>query len=266
MSRPLTKGLVQMTSSSSQKQPQLTHFLCIPLVTQTARPQLATNLAAFQDDVTRPKSLGGFDLPVDAVRPVGTVHFTLGMMSFPKNEGLDKAIDVLRSLNLREILAGVKKPVMPGAEEEEKTSATGEKPQILFTLKGLHSMQKPEKSTILYAPPVDPLGTLQNFSEDIRAAFKEAGLLVADNRPLLLHATIVNTIYAKGKTGAGRGKKWDRKVIDDAQAILDRYEDQVWMQDVPLEKVAICKMGAKPVWKDVEVIDVAYEEEAAVCL
>lgn len=253
-------------TSSSQQQPQLTHFLCIPLVTQKARPQLATSLLAFQDDVTRSKSLGGFDLPPDAVRPMGTVHFTLGMMSFPENEGLDRAVDVLRSLNLREILAGVKKPAMPGAEEEDNSAARGQPSQILLTLKGLHTTQKPEKSTVLYAPPVDPLGTLQEFSEEIKTVFKEGGLLVADTRPLLLHATIVNTIYVKSKTGAGRSKKRDKKVIDHVQAIIDRYEDQVWMRDVPLEKVAICKMSAKPVLEGGEVVDMAYEEEATNCL
>lgn len=257
-----------MTSSQPSKAPQLTHFLCIPLVTAASRPQLAGNLAAFQEDVTRPKSLGGFHLPVDAVRPVGTLHLTLAMMSFPEDEGLDKAVGVLQSLDLREILAGVKKPLMPGAAEKEKgeKTATGPESRVRLTLKGLHSMQKAEKATILYATPLDPWGALQEFSERVRAVFKKEGLLVADHRPLLLHATIVNTIYVKGKKEARRGKKWDRKVIEDAQAILDRYEDQVWMQDVPLEKIAICRMGAKPIVKDSAVVDVVYEEQGAVCL
>lgn len=268
MSGLLTK-VVKMASSrqqTSSKAPQLTHFLCIPLVTSTSQPQLARNLAAFEEDVTRPKSLGGFELPVEAIRPVGTLHLTLGMMSFPTNEGLDKAIGVLQSLNLQEMLAGLKKPVMPGTEEHSGKAAAGETPQILLTLKGLHSMQKPEKATILYAPPLDPHGVLQEFSEKIRAIFKEEDLLVVDDRPLLLHATIVNTIYVKEKSDARRGKRWNRKVIGNAQAIIDRYEGQTWMEEVPLEKVAICRMRAKPVLKGGEVVDAAYEEEGAVNL
>lgn len=256
-------------SSSKPKPPQLTHFLCIPLVTRTSRPQLAGTLTAFQEDVTRPKSLGGFDLPADAVRPVGTLHFTLGMMSFPKGKegdgGLEKAINVLQSLNLREILAGAKKKpvVMPGAETETKAGEEKESSQILVTLKGLHSMQKPEKATVLYTPPVDPVGTLQEFSERMTAVFKAEGLLVEENRPLLLHATIVNTTYSKEKVKNRKGK-WDRKVVSDASGIINRYEDEIWMEDVPLERVAICKMGAKPVLGDGQVVDVVYEEEAAV--
>lgn len=267
MSRGLAEGWIKMAS----KPPPPTHFLCIPLVTPRSRPQLTQNMVAFREDVTRPKSLGGFDLPLEAIRPVGTVHLTLGMMSFPQNEEgkerLEKALHVLRSLHLREIFAGVEKPAMPGASNtaaEEDKRKEGEKRQILITLKGLHCLQKPEKATVLYTPPVDPLGTLQEFSERVRAAFKHEGLFMADNRPLLLHATIVNMIYVRGRTKPRKGNRSEKKVIGDSQAIVDRYEDQVWMEDVPLERIAICKMGAKPVLMGNEVVDIAYEEEGAI--
>lgn len=251
-----------MTSSQKPKASELTHFLCIPLVTPTSRPQLTASLASFQDDVTNPKDLGGFDLPVDAVRPVGTLHLTLGMMSFPKGEGLDKAVDMLKSLKPREMLAAVKKPAMPGAAADEVTAAGTS--EIFMALKGLNSMQKVDKATVLYAPPSDPNGILQGFAESIKAAFKEAGLLAPDDRPLLLHATVVNTIYVKKTKSFQRGKKWDRNIISDAQGMLDRYEDQVWMQDIPLEKIAICRMGAKPIVENGLVVDTAYEVEAEV--
>lgn len=250
-----------MASSHKPKAPQLTHFLCIPLVGPTSRPQLSASLASFKDDATNPKDLGGFDLPPDAVRPVGTLHLTLGMMSFPKNEGLEKAVSLLKSLRPREILAGVKKPVMPGAAADEAGEDTAE---ILISLKGLNSMQKPEKSTVLYASPADPEGILHEFSERVKATFKDAGLLAPDDRPLLLHATIVNMIYAKISKNGHRGKKWDRNVIKDAQAMLDRYEGHVWMRDVPLEKIAICRMSAKPIEEEGVVVDAAYEVEAEI--
>ncbi|ROW06470.1 hypothetical protein VMCG_04350 [Cytospora schulzeri] len=257
-------------SSSSQKPkpPQLTHFLCIPLATATSRPQLSQALASFRDDVTRPNELGGFDLPAEAVRPVGTLHFTLGMMSFPKDEGLDRAVEMLRSLRPRELLSTVEEPVMPGETRETVAPVAGaeqQQPQVLITLKGLHPMQKAEKATVLYAPPSDPHGVLHGFGEKIKTQFKEAGLLAPGDLPLLLHATIVNTIYAKGRNKHGAGKKkWERTVIKDAQAMVDRYEDQVWMEGLPLNKIAICRMSAKPIEKDGVVVDAAYEVEAEI--
>lgn len=256
-----------MSSSQRPKPPQLTHFLCIPLATATSRPQLSQALASFRDDVTRPKELGGFGLPIDAVRPVGTLHLTLGMMSFPNDDGLDKAVELLRSLRLREVLSTVEKSVMPGEAKEAVVpdADAARQQQVLITLKGLHPMQKVDKATVLYAPPSDPHGILQGFGEKIKAQFKEAGLLAPGDLPLLLHATIVNTIYVKGrgKHGAGK-KKWERAVIKDAQAMVDRYEDQVWMEDVPLDKIAICRMSAKPIEKDGVVVDAAYEAVAEV--
>lgn len=253
--------------------PAPTHFLCIPLVTTTSRPQLVESLAAFRTDVTNPQSLGGFDVPDGAVRPVGTLHLTLGVMSFPQGEDLGKALELLKSLKPREILSAITPPALPGMPTQPTgppsdgaTAPEANRPANLsITLKGLHSMHQVEKTSILYAPPEDKLGTLQSFGEKIRKLFKEAGLMSEDTRPLLLHATIVNLIYVKGgrqKGAKGRGK-WEKPVIDNAKGILDRYEDYVWMKDIPVEKIAICRMGAKPSLVN-GVEDAAYEIEAEV--
>lgn len=47
----------------------------------------------------------------------------------------------------------------------------------------------------------------------------------------------------------------------DAREILERYEEYTWMEDVKVEKVAICKMGAKKEMVDGVVVDEAYEVE-----
>lgn len=279
MNRLRTGVGTKMSASQKPRPPQPTHFLCIPLATPRSRPQLSRSLASFRDDVTRPRGLGGFELPADAVRPAGTLHLTLGMMSFPGGGGegaLDRAVEKLRSLRPREILSSVGGPVMPGAVDEPGTTRAAASPsgsadqqqpqpqsQVLITLKGLRSMQEPGKATVLYAPPADPLGILHGFGEKIKAQFKEAGLLAPGDLPLLLHATIVNTVYVKGRDKHAK-KKWERAVIADAQAIMDRYEDQVWMEDVPLDKIAICRMGARPVERGGVVVDAAYEVEAEI--
>jgi activating signal cointegrator complex subunit 1 len=206
---------------------------------------------------------------------------------------LDQAKEVLNGLNLREIWRAVmaNAPVMPGTETPAAQANAGgeddlEPPKI--TLRGLASMQVPTKAAVLYAPPVDPLGLLQAFCERVRDAFMQAELMVDDGRPLLLHATVVNTVYSKqkglinategqagtggrrrGGRGGGRGgrggRDWGKRerLVFDGTGLIDRYEDHVWMEDVPLEKVAICKMGAKKVIVD-GVEDEAYEVEAEV--
>ena len=72
---------------------------------------------------------------------------------------------------------------------------------------------------------------VDSICEQLRAAFQEAGLMASeggkeerDARPLLLHATVLNTIYVKGGRGGGRGKGGRRRerLTVDARPILDR--------------------------------------------
>jgi activating signal cointegrator complex subunit 1 len=256
-------------------------------VTSASRPQLKNSLATFRDDVTSPVS---FNLPVTAIRPVGTLHLTLAIMSFPRDEGLDRAVTLLEGLKANEILALVRarrREATQGAEagsdgkpalamdgkgsglsnvQDKREADSG----IRVTLRGLHAMQEPSRTSVLYAPPTDAEGILQDFSEEIKRAFGDAELLVegaGGHGPLLLHATIVNTVYVKdlGKGGGrGRGGRHEKLTID-ARHMLDRYEDQVWMDDVRLEKLAICKMGAKKIVVDGE-NDEAYEVVAEIQL
>ncbi|KAF3070564.1 hypothetical protein GL218_00398 [Daldinia childiae] len=230
--------------------PSPTHFLCLPLVTGQSRHQLSASLSAFSRDVT---STDSFAVPEQAIRPLGTLHLTIGVMSFPRDDGLDKAVALLKTLVPRKIMASI------NAAETGQEPARPLSPLLSVTLKGLHSMQPTSsKASVLYASPVDSEGTLLRFCENLRSTFQEAGLMAEENRPLLLHATIMNTIYVKGRNRKG-GKRHEKLTID-ARDILDRYDDYVWMKDVPVEKIAICKMGAKKQ----EDGDEAYEIEAEI--
>ncbi|EXF78048.1 hypothetical protein CFIO01_13638 [Colletotrichum fioriniae PJ7] len=241
--------------------PSPTHFLCIPLVTPASRPQLSKSLASFKADVTNQDS---FAIPTDAVRPLGTLHLTLGIMSLTKDEGISKATEVLKNLKPRDILAGItplSSETPLAGKAQSSASAPGTDSPLQITLRGLHCMKSgpradPSKASVLYAPPAHGEGVFQTFCERIRATFEEAGVMEKDARGLLLHATIVNTIYVKG----GWSKKGPKLTID-ARDILDRYDDYVWMEDVPLEKIAICRMGAK---KIEGTDDEAYEVEAEI--
>ncbi|KAI8715723.1 AKAP7-NLS domain-containing protein [Fusarium sp. LHS14.1] len=229
-----------------------THFVCIPL----AGPQLYRSLAAFKADVTSPMSFG---VPPDAVRPPGTMHLTLGVMSL-KDDTIEQATEVLKSLRLRDMLSNARKAFLQSRAVQmglasAESSSTGEAP-LSITLQGLHAMQIPAKTSVLYAPPVDTDGILYKFCEQIKNTFQEAGLMAEDSRPLLLHATVINTIYVKN----GRGRRREKLTID-AQDMVSRYDDYVWMENMPLEKVTLCRMGAK---KIEGTDDEAYEVEAEV--
>ena len=170
-------------------------------------------------------------------------------MSLLSQEKVDSALTLLRSLNLKELLSDQKSRL--GRKEE--VSGTGkaveqQSKELKVTLRGLTSMHTPSKTSILYAAPVDEDHSLQSFCQKLKDVFAEAELLVPDTRPLLLHATIVNTIYVPGGNGKGKGSghgKNKAKLTIDAREILEQYEEFEWISDVKIEKVAICRMGAK---------------------
>jgi len=138
-------------------------------------------------------------------------------------------------------------------------SSTTNSKSLSISLTSLHSMHYPKITSVLYASPQDPTDRLLPLCEKLRSLFQKEGYLVPDDRPLKLHATIVNTIHAK--SGA-RGSLVPRF---DAEPLLEAWKDFVWATDVPLERVAICKMGAKKVLNEEgAVVGEEYEEIASI--
>ncbi|KAF9978846.1 hypothetical protein BGZ65_006845 [Modicella reniformis] len=121
-----------------------------------------------------------------------------------------------------------------------------------------------DATTVLYAAPYDASGRLWPLCEALRTAFIDAGFIAPENRPLKLHATIVNTIYVRGmasgasnngntaqgdKRSGGestqrRSNNKNEKMKIDATELVKRWEHKIWGM-VKVEKVAICEMGKK---------------------
>ncbi|KAH8168897.1 AKAP7 2'5' RNA ligase-like domain-containing protein [Sarocladium implicatum] len=206
--------------------PPLTHFLSIHL----GSPQLARSLAAFAADVTSPNGLA---LAPAAIRPLGTMHLTLGVMSLPDDDAVNRAKALLRSIKLQDHL------------RTARASVENDDEPLKITLRGLHALHDPAKTTVVYAPPEDDAhGTLYKFCSAVRGEFEQAGLVKEEkDRPLLLHATVVNTIYVPGQR-KGKGKE---TLTIDARGILDGYDGFTWLEGMEVDGVRLCKMGAKEV-------------------
>ncbi|KAH7149805.1 kinase A anchor protein [Dactylonectria estremocensis] len=234
--------------------PSPTHFLCVPV----AGVQLARSLALFRDDVT---SIMSFAVPPEAVRPLGTLHLTLGVMNL-KEDGVRQAAELLRSLQLKEMLAKARAsvPVSSTARAGQGEPASGDK-GLFVTLQGLQAMQSPSKTSVLYAPPIDSDGVLYRLCQQLKATFQDAGFMTDDGRPLLLHASIINTIHVKAARGGGRRRE---KLTLDARDMLSRYDDYLWIEDMPVDRVTLCRMGAKRVEGTED--DEAYEVVAEAAL
>ncbi|KAH8599139.1 kinase A anchor protein [Bisporella sp. PMI_857] len=147
-------------------------------------------------------------VPEGALRPLGTLHLTLGVMALD-GEGLDAARALLREIDFGSILSSLRSPAghRPSSEGDRDGEERRRRPEGFgIALKGLESMtpRSADRSTILYAKVAEELeGMLLGFCEMARRAFVDRGLIIEENgrssRPLLLHATLVNLVYIQGR-------------------------------------------------------------------
>jgi activating signal cointegrator complex subunit 1 len=232
-------------------------------------------------------------IPEKAFRPLGVLHLTLGVMSLCSEEKMNAAKDLLGSLNLSELLvesgshpvdsnhgkdvSRVNNIAQTGLDSPPSESA-GTIPACLETLKrvvtppslprpnpsveplvislrGLQAFPGPHKATVLHCPPHDQTSRLYPFCLKLRQIFAEAGFLEPETRPLVLHATIVNTVYAK--KGRRHEKRRTGSISFDATEIMRTYNEKVgietgnavrgfvWANNILIDRVRICEMGAK---------------------
>jgi activating signal cointegrator complex subunit 1 len=288
----------------SQKKPPLTHFLCLPLVTPSSKPQLEASIETFRNHVSpkQPEQTTNVATRIHpkAIRPVGVLHCTLGVMSLD-NSNLQKAIDLLQNLDINRLLsdaASADPSSSPPNPTQNPTEENNPAPPLKISLTGLSSMHSPTNTSILYIPPSDPTQRLYPFCLALQKLFQNEGLLLPDNRDLKLHATIVNTIYAKGrrerkknltpkKEGSqgggdpssassggqdddrsqGHGPHSNAPLKFDARRLLEEYKNFVWAEGVVLDRIAICGMGAKKLFDaGGNVVGEEYTEVASVGL
>ncbi|KAL8783469.1 MAG: hypothetical protein Q9213_004606 [Squamulea squamosa] len=184
------------------KKPPLTHFLCLPLTGGQAAPQWQASLQYFTNDITGidpPGSLSvststdnvrGNGIPVKAIRPLGTLHLTIGVMSLKEPERVEGATKLLRDLDVGSMLAALK--LEATAQPDQSTSP----PPLTLSFTGLKSMHSPKSTSFLYTAPTDTTGRLHPFCQSLKDQFTAAGFMTEERGVLKLHATILNTIYA----------------------------------------------------------------------
>jgi len=168
----------------------------------------------------------------------------------------------------------------------EQTTHEFVAPPLVVSLRGLRSMQAPEKTSVLYIELWDSTNRLEGFCRRLKEVFGTAGLMLEDGRALKLHATVVNTVYANkgprrrkkapkdghaghGSTANGEGNEGERARplrergarLFDARGLLERFWEYEWMREIRLERVAVCRMGSEKIRNsEKEVVDERYKE------
>ncbi|KAL8947691.1 MAG: hypothetical protein Q9222_006059 [Ikaeria aurantiellina] len=248
-----------MPPSPTKKKPPLTHFLCLPLTSSSAVvSQWQASLKRFSADIsptspplsssspststatstaTPPSSnilpsTGSArkqTIPLKAVRPVGTLHLTIGVMSLGDKGAVERAVGCLKGA-VEEVWQGgerADRAAAPVTDLAEDTNTTSPPPSttspLTLAFAGLESMHSPRSTSFLYVPPEDRSGRLYPFCEGLKKRFVREGLMVDEKRGLRLHATVLNTIYA-GKVFIGGNKSTGGDGEREAEVVEDRVQ------------------------------------------
>jgi activating signal cointegrator complex subunit 1 len=114
--------------------PPKTHFICLPLRSPAFRSKVATFNALLPDTISP-----------TIIRPTGSLHFTLGVLSLVTSEEINSAVSFLHSCH-----------------SDAFSIVQGQK--VTVSLKGIASMQKNFKKTgVIYAVPDESDGQLRSL-------------------------------------------------------------------------------------------------------
>lgn len=201
--------------------PPFTHFVSIPLITLDSKPQFDSSMKEFRDDVCEAKESpsAGSPIPAKAIKAVGSLHLTICLLNLEPSDGVEVASAILKGPQIQELLSN----------SNPLAFKTG--------FRGLQTFES--NNGVLFTPPSDPAGQLQKFCQSVKDVFLSNGLAVdtpetAGKAVLTLHATIMDL----------RKVKKIRSSIDQ-NALIERYKEFVWADNVVLERVEICTMGAQ---------------------
>ena len=242
----------------------LTHYICIPLVTASSRPQLTRSLGLLRD------SPASVSVPLRAFVPVDTLNVSLRIvMSLPTPDRFAKAEKLLQSFDLNSLTRELSKPSLSERSIKERFSdlekslslspvASMNQPLPLrVTLSGLvaHPLRNQDiMARTLVAQCHDPTSRVNHLCNNLAIIFEAAGLYNPSSRILrrsLGHAVclIQTGLIPPSKLVPSHhhpGKLEGEAPLEiDSRDLVRTFKDFIWADNIRLEKLSICRLGFK---------------------
>ena len=244
----------------------ITHFLAIPLVTPKSRSQVLDSFKCLWGDL---KAIG---VPIDSIRSPGLLHLNLDiLLKLDTPERMAKAKKILQEVSVKEALPAkhgsstsnnlFKDPSMALLTSIKDTNhsiaSTSVSISGLFCTPGWEA-----KTRSLSTLPYDATHRVRNLKLGLAHAYQAAGLSPKRQPPRGPQAqAAIDCVLGSSSGATVRLVKTPRlsKAIPskrspgkfrstplppfDARGLLERYKDHVWMENAPLNRVSICKLG-----------------------
>ncbi|KAI8881227.1 hypothetical protein K501DRAFT_253567 [Backusella circina FSU 941] len=209
----LAKKAIERTIQQALDHARPTHFLALPIKSIQNR-----KMEDFQKSIlSNTFQCRGMD-PSIVVSPAN-LHITLGVMKLLGQSELERAIKYMKEEC---------PPIIESILQEKK---------LTIRLKKLEIMQKnPAEAHVLYITPQDESQNkvLLELCKALNDKMIEGGFMQKEDRPLKLHATLINT--------SNRSNKSDERQTFDARPILKEFKNLDFGL-AHLDKLHIMKMG-----------------------
>ena len=206
----------------------VTHFLAIPLVTPTSRTQVSDSFTCLWND------LAAIGVPTSAIRPLGLLHLTLDVpLSLNTSERMAKAKKILHQISIK--------------TSEDDINNSMASPSV--SISGLFCMPGKEAEAFSLSTKVyDPTHRVRKWRLRLAHAYQAAYLCPELRQPKPRDAS-VRLVHIPHSTeiipSIWEPEKLRNRPLPpfDARGLLERYKDHLWVENAPLERVSICKIG-----------------------
>lgn len=251
----------------------ITHFARLPLSTVISRPQLGK---VYEHVCSDPVAVS---VPRQSFLPPSRLHINLGNLSLGNPERVDAAIKYIHSLDMETIL----KEITAGMSHKSSDQTFLPRPPDLrvnirgFKIKG--SNLSLDNRIDLWAPVIDNRGILTPFCNAIRRSLARVEFLTANledrsaaDQILEPSVNIISTRWLSSNadninpTLVAAGVKRKMRPRFDATELYPKYRELTWASDVQLEKLSICRLGLRDIYKEGRLVGQGYKEIASVQL
>ena len=253
----------KFVTSRLQKQ-GITHVLAIPLVTPKSRSQVLDSFKCLWDDL---RAIGA---PIDSIRSPGLLHLSLNiLLGLDSRERMAKATKILQEVSNEEALRTTHGSSTsdvfrhPSMAPPKSIKGTGHSmAPASVSISGLYCQPGKEAKTFrLRTHSYDATHRVRNLKLRLAHAYQAAGLSpkTRHSRDLQVRAAIGGILGSSGATVSLVTTPQLNKVVPskrapgkfqhlqlppfDARGLLERYKDHVWMENAPLDRISICRLG-----------------------
>jgi len=272
----MSKGLgISSVITNNLRAP--THFLCLPLCNPRSRAKLQTLVETLRSDEA---SIG---IPRAAFRLPNSFHLQLCNLRIETLDELHAASDLLRSLDISEILGRDSSDLQAACSGPVKSNPSNTRrqvkiPPVKVTLEGIEAYPRVDKAVSVCSSFQHGLDRFIMLACSFSQMFASISVAGQPFQPRftaekILGPNLLRTRYAKKwdtrVDTVGRARRIQSAAPLDIRGLFEKYKDTVWAEDLQIEKLSLCKEGRVKTFggpNNSILVDEEYEEVASIAL